>query len=143
MTRYETFRSVLESNNQSYTKQRSEVFNQLVKHSPVGAANLAGICQPTVDRATTYRCLVLFEKLGIIKRIWLGFKSKYELTDMFDPHHHHLTCLHCKRVFSVKSLALEKMLNSISHQHGVLPTDHQVEISGYCRNCRSYSSVTG
>lgn len=141
MSHLETLKSVLTKYGYSITKSRAIIFEQLLKQSPISAAKLADSCK-LVNRSTIYRTLDLFEQLAIVKRIWIGFKNKYELTDRFDPHHHHLSCLNCRRVFSVKEPALERLLNKISHTHGVRPVDHQVEITGYCRHCLKAATFT-
>lgn len=137
MSRLETFGRVLEISGHSHTQTRLELFNQLLKHSPISAAGLARLCEPSVDRATTYRNLHLFERLGIVKRIWIGFKSKYELSGEFVPHHHHLECSNCKRVMVIEDRRLEELLLQISDANGLEPQDHQVEIIGLCQNCRT------
>src|SRR3990167_5197190 len=135
MNQLETLKNLLSDSGHSITNTRILTFGQLLKLSPISAAELAANC-PSVDRATTYRTLELFEKLAIVKRIWLGFKSKYELADRFDPHHHHLACLNCHQVTTVHDAALEQRLSQVAKANGMKAVDHQVEITGYCRHCQ-------
>ncbi len=47
------------------------------------------------DQATVYRNTKVFEDLGIISTLRLGWNSKLELSDVFQHHHHHMTCVRC------------------------------------------------
>lgn len=86
----------------------------------------------TIDRSTVYRIIELFQELGIIKAVWFGNRSKYELSDDFQEHHHHLVCKHCGIITEVNSKDLEKALLKITKKTGYKHIRHQVEIIGLC-----------
>lgn len=92
---------------------------------------------PQDDQATVYRNLKLFEELGVIRRLQAGWSSKFELSDIFQHHHHHLTCTKCGRVIVLRvNPALEEMISRMSVHSGFQPLDHQLEIKGLCRTCQ-------
>jgi len=95
-----------------------------------------------IDRASVYRTIDLFEKLGIVQRLNTGWKYKLELTDKFAEHHHHLTCTRCGQTIAMNEAELEAVIERLSAAHDFLPTSHQMEIQGLCRQCRTATSST-
>lgn len=89
----------------------------------------------TMDRASVYRTVALFEQIGVIHRINIGWKYKIELSDAFAEHHHHLTCLKCKRIIPINESALETFVAGLAASHHFKLTVHQIEIQGYCAKC--------
>lgn len=88
-----------------------------------------------LDRASLYRIIAVFEKLGIAHRVNIGWKYKIELSDRFSEHHHHMTCLHCHKIIPINEQELEQFINNLSVQHEFQPIEHQIEIQGYCSTC--------
>jgi Fur family ferric uptake transcriptional regulator len=89
-----------------------------------------------VDRATVYRTVELFERLGIVHRLNIGWKYKIELTDVFTGHHHHFYCTNCGRMFDVpENPMLETMIETVAAKTAFSPRGHQLEIYGLCPNC--------
>lgn len=120
----------------STTAPRLDVFNQLAKTGPLSVSHLAEQLAPQVDRATVYRTVELYEKLGIVNRVWHGFKHQVELSEIFTPHHHHARCQHCGETIDIASPALESALSQLAKEHGFLTVNHSVELLGYCQKCQ-------
>ena len=130
--------TTLKSSGCSFTLPRRTVFEKLAKNqSPMTTAALAEACAPDIDRATVYRTVELFERLGIINRMWHGFKSQIELSEIFTPHHHHAVCQQCGTSIDLVNQELEKLLASIAKQHNFLALSHVIELSGYCTSCQT------
>ena len=135
-TELQLFRSTLKKHGHFNTAPRFRLFAVLQKHGSLSISELISRL-PGQDQATVYRNIKLFEELGIINRLRLGWNSKLELSDVFHHHHHHFTCLSCGKVMVLKEdPALEKQIAHISHKGGFQPTDHQLEIRGYCPSCQ-------
>lgn len=130
-------KATLKASGHSFTSSRQKVFEELAKQGPVTIASLAMRCAPEIDRATVYRSVELFEKLGILNRIWHGFKNQIELSEIFTPHHHHAMCLGCKQSIDIINPELEKQLSSIAKRHEFLALSHTIELSGYCKTCQT------
>jgi Fur family ferric uptake transcriptional regulator len=130
------FKEVLKDSGNSYTLPRKTVFEQLLKEGPTTSTQLARACAPTIDRATAYRTIALFEHLGIVNRIWHGFKSQIELSEIFTPHHHHASCQHCGASIDLVDPELEKMLNKVARERHFLALGHVIELTGYCEKCQ-------
>lgn len=126
----------LKSSGSSFTKSRKTVFENLAKFGPTTTASLAERCRPQLDRATVYRTVELFEQLGIVNRIWHGFKSQIELSEIFTPHHHHALCQNCGKSIDIINPELEKLLSNIAKEHKFLAVGHVLELTGYCQACQ-------
>jgi Fur family ferric uptake transcriptional regulator len=133
-----TLERLLRQNGYSVTKQRLRVFELLTDQEPITMYELYERAKLGCDRASLYRIITLFEKLGIVRRINLGWKYKIELSDKFAQHHHHLTCLRCHKIIPINETDLERFITKLSSSNGFRPIDHQVEIQGYCRDCSKH-----
>lgn len=117
------------------TKPRLRLFRVLQEHNAMTTREILDRMS-RYDQATTYRNLRLFEDSGIIKRLQMGWNSRFELTDPFQHHHHHLSCLKCGRVISLpEDSVLESEIARLSYKHKFKAIDHQLEIRGLCTEC--------
>jgi Fur family ferric uptake transcriptional regulator len=138
----ELLAETLRSNAYSLTKARKVVFLALLDKEPQTMADLANSVSTEVDRASVYRIVALFEKLGIVERLQIGWKYKIELSDTFAAHHHHITCVQCGRVQNFEeSTILEFELKQLAADAGFIETGHQVELRGICSSCQSKTSL--
>lgn len=126
----------LKQTKHSATRARRAVFAELLHSGPLSVSALAGRLEDAVDRATVYRTVELFESLGIVNRIWHGFKNQVELSEIFTPHHHHAVCQSCGATIDLASTELEAALGRLARQHGFIALNHSVELSGYCAKCQ-------
>lgn len=134
---YDNLRAILKKNGSSLTKARRIVFDLLLDQEPQSMQVLARRALGKVDRATVYRSVELFERLGIAHRLNIGWKYKIELSDVFTKHHHHFYCTGCGNTFDLPQNAmLETMIDSLCNRAGFSPRGHQLEIYGLCENCR-------
>lgn len=132
-------RQILSSNGYSMTKPRRAVFETLANNDqPIIVAALVKQLL-AVDRASIYRTVALFEDLGILHRVWTGFKSKVELSETFSPHHHHFSCNACGTIIALDSELLEDSLHELETVNGFRLTQHTVELRGVCQSCSSKS----
>jgi Fur family ferric uptake transcriptional regulator len=131
-----TLAALLRKNNSSLTKPRKAVFNLLLGGEPQSMQVLVKRAEGTVDRATVYRTIELFEELGIVHRLNIGWKYKIELSDIFLGHHHHFHCSNCGKTFTLSANPmLETMIDTTLSKEGYSPRSHNLEISGLCPAC--------
>lgn len=129
------FKTLLKQNGRSVTKPRLRLFAVLQKRPALTLQNLI-ILVPRHDQVTVYRNIDLFEKLGIINRLRLGWQTKIELTDVFIHHHHHFSCLKCGRVITLpEDPIIEQQIARLGASKHFKSVDHQLEIRGYCQVC--------
>jgi Fur family ferric uptake transcriptional regulator len=130
------FKALLKKNRYFATKARVELFELLQNRNAIRIKDLLTL-QRHQDQASVYRNIKVFEELGIINRLQLGWHSKLELSDTFQHHHHHLTCLKCGLVISLpEDPILEKQIGVLTRKNSFKATDHQLEIRGLCTTCR-------
>lgn len=127
-------KETLRESGYSVTAPRRLVFEALLE-GPTTYAHIATTLGESMDRATTYRTLDLYTRLGIVNRIWRGAKNYVELSEVFMPHHHHAVCEQCGKTIDIVSQPLEQLLSKIARENNFLAVHHSVEISGYCDSC--------
>ena len=127
--------TLLRDSGNSVTQQRLFVFSLLEGKEPLTMAELYLLAKHKLDRASVYRTVALFEELGIVQRVNIGWKYKIELSDRFAEHHHHLTCLTCHKVIPISEQELEAFISGLAKSYQFKPVDHQVEVQGYCEAC--------
>lgn len=132
----ETFIALLKANDQSVTSARMAVFEALLGHEPRSMHELVKKVSQ-IDRASVYRAVGLFERLGVVQRLNIGWKYKIELTDRFAEHHHHLTCTNCGKMISMNEQDMEALISKLAAEHDFRPTAHQIEIQGLCSDCQN------
>lgn len=133
----ELFVNTLRKNKYSLTQVRLLVFEALQDEEPLSMAELLAKLESMIDRASLYRTITLFEKLGIVQRLQIGWKYKVELADDFNFHHHHITCKECGLTLPVREdLTLEASIKTLAMEYGFAEVTHQLEIFGRCPQCQ-------
>ena len=98
---------------------------------------LEQIVAGTLDRSNVYRNVDTLVSAGLIKQGFSGFKAIFELGDTFQPHHHHFFCDNCEKHIELVGVAdLEMMVHNLTNQMGLKATNHDLSVSGLCRDCK-------
>lgn len=130
------FKQILSDNKQSLTGARLKTFELLLGSEPQSMNQLISRAAGEVDRVSIYRNIELFESLGIARKVYIGWKYKVELSDIFTEHHHHLVCLSCGSVTDIEDEQhIEDFISTVASKHGFKVKGHLFEIEGYCRSC--------
>lgn len=139
------FRKIVSSNGYRITDAREATFKLLVSTEPQSIREIiAKAKQNNVDRVSVYRNIELFEKLGIVHRIYIGWKYKVELSDEFMAHHHHLSCLGCGKIIDIQDEKhIDRFVEDIANSVGFKPRRHIFEVDGYCKNCQKVKAKSG
>lgn len=136
MSNASILKSTLRDSGQSTTKTRLEIFKALETHGPCSLRTLQDITAQSLHRASVYRTVQLFESLGIVQRIPIGWKYKLELSDIFSDHHHHAHCSKCEKLIKLKEHEeIERAIEEIARANGLRITSHSLEIHGLCSTC--------
>jgi Fe2+ or Zn2+ uptake regulation protein len=129
--------TTLKQHRLSLTAGRMQVFDVLANNEPLTMRELSEHCLGAMDKASVYRTVATFERLGIVQRLQIGWKYKLELSNAFQAHHHHLTCMKCGLMTALpEDPVLEKQLLKLAADNGFTAVDHQLEIKGYCPACQ-------
>ena len=132
-----SLKRILTTNNYRFTKARQATFQLLIASEPQSMRQIIEKANGTVDRVSIYRNIELFEKLGIVHRIYIGWKYKLELSDEFMAHHHHLSCLGCGKVVDIEDEKhIDEFIEQAASKAGFTPRRHIFEVDGYCQNCQ-------
>lgn len=135
-------KTILVKNGYHITNAREVTFGLLVNPEPQSIKTILKKAEGKVDRVSVYRNIDLFEKLGIVRRIYVGWKYKIELSDTFMPHHHHLSCLNCGKIIDIQDEKhIAEFIAQISAQFQFTPRTHQFEIDGYCNECSAKKAI--
>jgi Fur family ferric uptake transcriptional regulator len=121
-----------------YTAQRALVTGILfLLERHVDAAELhreVSRVRSGIGRATVYRTLELLRDRGLASEREFGDGlRRYEARG--GPHHDHLVCLRCGRVFEFQEPSIEALQEQVARRHGFRATRHRLELYGYCREC--------
>lgn len=127
---------LIKSKGQRVTSQKKEVLCVLQK-KPLTVAEIfksVNTKKIQVDKATIYRILTSFMKLGLIREIFLnGREARYELSN--SEHHHHLVCEECGNIEDV-ALCEDLLLKEVRKQSSFKVKSHSLEFFGSCKNCQ-------
>jgi len=133
----DNFAKILKDNGVSVTSARRAIFQTLLDaDEPLKNGEIARRTT-TVDRASVYRTLELFTRLGITETVTRGWTPHTELAEPFKPHHHHIICENCGKVVEIENDTLEDVLNLVASRYDFALQKHVVELSGLCANCRA------
>jgi Fur family ferric uptake transcriptional regulator len=90
-----------------------------------------------ISFATIYRTIPHLIKSGLIREVMrCQDRPQYEISFGF-PHHDHLVCINCGKIFEFKDDEIEKLQNRVCRKYDFKPTEHRLGVRGYCRNCQS------
>lgn len=134
--------NILKQNGLNITDQRQTIFDVLGGCESLSMNELVKKTAGSMDRASVYRNVSTFEKLGIVQRINFGWKYRIELSETFAGHHHHLVCTKCLTILPIDTRDLEDFIDQVADQHGFMAKTHQIEIQGLCSKCKNRSSAS-
>ncbi len=136
-SRTELLSTTLKNNGFSVTAARLQVFAALEDSGPITMNQLVRKVEASINRASVYRVIELYEKLGIVQRLHIGWKYKLELSNEFQDHHHHLTCTSCGKITAFQEPEiLDDILGKIADNEQFQLKSHQLELQGICKECR-------
>ena len=136
---YDNLRQLLAQQDLRLTNPRRKVFAVLHANDLPMSPREVHEQAPSIDTVSVYRTLALFTRLGITQTVPAGFKQKYELVDIFKPHHHHLQCGKCGELINIGSDEFETLINSIARKYGYTSSHHKFELTGLCSQCQATS----
>lgn len=91
---------------------------------------------PTVNLASVYRSLTLFEELDLVRQSRLGDAAgRWELAH--PDEHFHLVCRRCDEVTHHKGTLVQSVKDHLSDGHGFVAEQVELMVSGLCGRCAS------
>lgn len=132
-----SFRDICYKKNIRYTRVRAELFELLIKESPISSHDFMRLAVTKgFDQVSVYRNLYLFERLGICDAYGSGKNRVLHAHLNETEHHHFIRCTQCGRAFEFENEAIEMQLSAIARRAGFSRvSSHFLEISGICPRC--------
>ena len=127
---------LMKEKGQRLTSQKKEVMFALQNkpQTVLEIFDLMKSAKKSIDKATVYRILTSFVKMGIAKEVCFGDReTRYELAD--NKHHHHLVCESCGSIEDV-SLCEDALLKEAKKQSDFKIKNHTLEFFGTCKKCQ-------
>lgn len=90
---------------------------------------------PAIGRASVFRALDLFTKLGITRPTYIDTSLTPTYVLMRDGHHHHVICNACKRFFEFDDCGLEALTRNLEATLDMRISGHLLEFYGICSAC--------
>ncbi len=136
----EVFKSVFGRKKLRMSHPRLLIFQELsISESPISPQELYRCLikkKRKIGLTSIYRCLVLFESLGIVFKVINGSSVKYKFCEM-ENHHHHVVCNACGKVVEIDFCNISDWSEKVKESTGYEVTDHQLNFYGFCKNCKS------
>lgn len=119
------------------TDERKALYSHLSGlEAPISIKQLAASLSSKMDQATVYRNIEVFEEIGVINKIYTGWKYRIELSERFRPHHHHMTCENCGKIIPISlGEKMEQAIENFGRKHGFKIKSHEIELRGLCKDC--------
>lgn len=90
---------------------------------------------PTVNLASVYRTLALFEELDLARESRLGGAEAGRWELAHPDEHFHLVCDHCGRVEHHEGSLVQQIRDHLSFGHRFEPRDVELIVTGRCADC--------
>ena len=91
----------------------------------------------SVDQASIYRALKLFEELGLARTSKLGDGDASRWEPAHPDEHFHLVCSSCGTVDHHVGTLVADIRSHLDDGHGFEVEDVELVVTGRCRNCRT------
>ena len=142
-TTAEKIRAAFDAISQRHTRPRRLIEERVIELANSGAnftiddlwQSIREI-EPRLGRATVYRAVETLVNLGLLNRVeFADGTHHYRVCD--DGHHHHLTCIQCRRVVEVDICVPAELLTAVGHETDFSIEGHSLALFGRCPGCRN------
>jgi Fur family ferric uptake transcriptional regulator len=119
------------------TQPRIAILEALIRRdSPASIEQLhSELASDSCDLVTVYRCLAVYEELGLVRRCFFhNGTSLYEI-NLSDTRHHHIVCKACGKVERI-DFDLTQGIERVLHERGYDQVTHMIEFFGICPACK-------
>jgi Fur family ferric uptake transcriptional regulator len=118
----------LEKERFRFTPQREKVAEYIANHKGVFSAEQIGKKLKSIDRASIYRIIRLFEKLDLVHPVLVMRETEYYEAHG-ERHHHHEICKICGKTACIACPLSRKKSKILKFEH------HTLVITGLCKSC--------
>ncbi len=126
------------------TRPRRAVFEALLDdHGHLTVEELAERVhsrQPSVNLASVYRSLALFEELGLARETRLGDEGAGRWELAHPDEHFHLVCVECGNIDHHQGTLVEQVREHLAGGHGFQAETVDLTVTGRCADCAGHTS---
>lgn len=123
------------------TRPRQVVWRALVEaEAHLTAEQLAervAVLDPSVNLASVYRSLTLFEELDLARQSHLGGDPAGRWEVAHPDEHFHLVCRHCGAIDHHQGTLVQSVRDHLSSGHGFQADQVELIVTGRCAACSS------
>ncbi len=123
------------------TNARLTVLSAIEQHDGhiTSAELLESVAQAdsSIGRASVFRTLDLFTRLGIIRPTFLHSSTTPTYVLMPGGHHHHVICTNCDRVIEFDDCGLDALTAQLEQRLDLQISGHLLEFYGLCSDCQT------
>jgi Fur family ferric uptake transcriptional regulator len=95
---------------------------------------------PHLGRATVFRAVEVLTNQGLLHCVPFADGSyRYRLCG--SSHHHHVTCIYCRRVVEVNVCLPPELFDAITATTNFAIEGHSLELFGRCADCREEQAI--
>jgi len=139
MTNYKEFLGKLRASGYKLTPQRRAIIEAVLSAdrslTPQELHDILIGKHPDIGLVTVYRTLDILNSLGLLCQFPPEGNARSFKAGSAE-HHHHLVCRGCGEVVDFTGRCPTELKTSLELETGFIITDHQLEFTGYCRDCR-------
>jgi len=119
------------------TQPRVAIIEALIlRDSPVSIEQLHhDLANDACDLVTVYRCLAVFEQLGLVRRCFFHNGTGLYEINLNDSRHHHIVCKVCGKVERIDASFTENT-ERVLRERGYDQVTNLVEFFGVCPDCQ-------
>ena len=90
----------------------------------------------SINFSTVYRTLELFTERGIVEKSNFPGSGRTVFSVCCQGHTHHLICLRCKKTVDISQCPLAEFEQRVAAETGFTIAGHNLELYGYCAECK-------
>jgi Fur family ferric uptake transcriptional regulator len=135
----EIIRQTLVAEGHSQTNPRRQVLEVFLGHDKplTPAAAHKRLADRKINLASVYRAIELFRHKGVLSEVdHVQEGKRYELSDKYRGHHHHLICDGCGNTQDFEDCEMENLEKMIQRRFHFKVTRHDLRFAGLCQRCQ-------
>lgn len=119
------------------TRPRIAILETLIqRHSPASIEQLhRDLASDSCDLVTVYRCLAVFQELGLVRRCFFHNGTSLFEIDLNDSRHHYIVCKSCGKVERI-DFPFTEDVERVLRERGFDQVTYMVEFFGVCPDCQ-------
>jgi Fur family ferric uptake transcriptional regulator len=133
-------KKTLQLHDLKYSKQREQIMESLSTiHQPVSVEELYDMLKSSgksMNLSTVYRTVETLSGAGLVEKVYSSITNNNLIQLAQNHHQHYLMCINCHKMIPIDYCPMKELLDYIDENYEFEVTAHQLEISGYCKECK-------